>query len=216
MAVKISAGWLKGSVLKTPVGTATRPTASRVREAVMDMLQGRLEGASLLELFAGSGAFSLEALSRGARKAVLVESDRAALGALRSNLALVEGRAAKQGIPVPQTVLLGADVAGSWKQIARHAPFQLVWVDPPYGEVVRWLGPLMTQLPPLLAQEGIFILESDRSAQDSISDALTQGQHSWQLLKTKRYGDTYITMMTHLSREQEHDAKQAGNLSGDL
>ena len=127
-----------------------------------------------------------------------MENDRKALAALRQNLALAGQRAAKQQIPVPEMVLLGIDAAKGWKQIGCHAPFQLVWVDPPYDELVRWLPPLMEQLPRLIATDGILLVESDAKGERSILEMLAQqsGAVKWQTLKKKRYGDTHITMLT--------------------
>src|SRR6185436_10638412 len=84
-AVRIVAGELGGRVLKAPAGHATRPTSERVREALFAIL-GDVEGLAVLDLFAGSGALGLEALSRGAARVVFVEGARAALVALRQNV----------------------------------------------------------------------------------------------------------------------------------
>jgi len=84
--IAIVAGDFRGRRLKTPTGTVVRPTAARVREAWFSILQRPLRGASVLDLYAGSGALGLEALSRGARTADFVETHRAALAALRANI----------------------------------------------------------------------------------------------------------------------------------
>ena len=123
--MRIVGGLWRGRVLRAPPGEATRPTAERLRQAVFDMLLhapwgGRLEGAHVLDAFAGTGAMGLEALSRGAASAVFMERDRAALAALRSNVASCRDAAA--------TVLAVDTLAPP----LGHA-CGLVFLDPPYG-----------------------------------------------------------------------------------
>lgn len=123
--MRVVAGTAGGRRLKVPAGRDTRPTSERVREAVFSALEsarGGLAGDAVLDLFAGSGALGLEALSRGAVAAVLVEADRAAAGVARDN-------AATLGLP-------GASVAQA--AVARYLaraphPFDVVFLDPPYA-----------------------------------------------------------------------------------
>ena len=127
--MRIVAGAWRGRALVAPVGETTRPTADRVRQALFDMLLhapwgGRdlVEGAHVLDVFAGTGALGLEALSRGAAKACFIERDRAALAALRANIA-----ACRAGELC--TVLAGDALA-----VRRGEPCGLVFLDPPYGQ----------------------------------------------------------------------------------
>ena len=126
--MRIVAGAWRGRVLTAPPGTSTRPTADRVRQSLFDMLlhapwggPDSVEGARVLDAFAGTGALGLEALSRGAAQAIFIEQDRAALAALRANLAACGA--------VAQCSVLACDVL--------HAPSGaacgLVFLDPPYG-----------------------------------------------------------------------------------
>jgi len=122
--VRIVAGSWRGRPLAVPAGQTTRPTADRVREALFSMLASRLgsfEGLAVADLFAGSGALGLEALSRGAATCLFVEQDRAALDVLRANVA-------KLGAS-------GAEVrAGSVLALSpAAAPYDLLLLDPPYG-----------------------------------------------------------------------------------
>lgn len=122
--MRVIAGQWRGRPLAAPKGDATRPTADRTREALFSMLASRLgsfEGLTAADLFAGSGALGLEALSRGAATCLFVEQDRAALDALRANIA-------KLGAG-------GAEVrAGSVLALPpARAPLDLVIMDPPYG-----------------------------------------------------------------------------------
>lgn len=141
--MRIIAGMWRGRPLATPRGDATRPTADRVREALFSMLASRLGGfedLTVADLFAGSGALGLEALSRGAASCLFVEQDRAALDTLKANIAKLEAK--------------GADVrAGSVLALGpAPRPLDLLLLDPPYksgaGAValdklhrLGWLGP---------------------------------------------------------------------------
>jgi 16S rRNA (guanine966-N2)-methyltransferase len=126
--MRIVAGAWRGRTLIAPAGQATRPTADRVRQALFDMLLhapwgGRdvVEGARVLDAFAGTGAFGLETLSRGAAHATFIEHDRAALAALRGNVAACRAE--------DRTTVLAVDVLAA----PAGAPCGLVFLDPPYG-----------------------------------------------------------------------------------
>ena len=124
--MRIIAGTLKGQQLVTPRGHRTRPTADQVRIALMDTLMPHLSGARFLDLFAGAGGVGLEALSRGAGRAVFVESDAAAFEALRRNIAALRLQA--------QTRIVRGDAVRALGMLAaQEERFDLVFLDPPYG-----------------------------------------------------------------------------------
>lgn len=121
--MRIIAGEWRGRPLIAPKGDTTRPTADRTREALFSMLSSRLgdfEGLAVADLFAGSGALGLEALSRGAASCLFVEQDRAALDALRANVAKLGTRA---DIRAQSVLALGPAAS----------PLDLILMDPPYG-----------------------------------------------------------------------------------
>lgn len=121
--MRIIAGQWRGRPLVAPKGDTTRPTADRTREALFSMLASRLggfEGLAVADLFAGSGALGLEALSRGAASCLFVEQDRAALDALRANIAKL---GAKADVRAQSVLALGP----------APAPLDLILMDPPYG-----------------------------------------------------------------------------------
>jgi 16S rRNA (guanine966-N2)-methyltransferase len=127
--VRIVAGAWRGRRLAAPPGTATRPTADKVRQALFDMLlhapwggRGTVAGARVLDAFAGTGALGLEALSRGAAHATFVEHGRAALAALRANVAAC-GAADRASV-----------LAGDVTRLPPGEPFSLIFLDPPYGQ----------------------------------------------------------------------------------
>ena len=147
--VRVVAGEFKGRRLHAPRGPRTRPTADRVREALFSML-GDVSGARVLDLYAGSGALGIEALSRGAGSALFVERDRQALTALRRNLEAVGADADVRS----------QDVQGF---LARpEGTFDLVFCDPPYDEASRVAAALSEALPAMLGEDARIVTESDK------------------------------------------------------
>jgi 16S rRNA (guanine966-N2)-methyltransferase len=124
--VRIVGGENRGRRLAAPRGRRTRPTAERVREALFDVLGPSVAGTRVLDLYAGTGAIGLEALSRGALRAVFVERDREALRALRQNLERLR-------LPRAAARIVAGDVPAALDAVARsEAAFDLVFLDPPY------------------------------------------------------------------------------------
>jgi 16S rRNA (guanine966-N2)-methyltransferase len=148
--VRVIAGHYRGRRLAAPRGTDVRPTSDRVREALFSIL-GSLEGQRVLDLFAGSGALAIEALSRGAASAVLVENDRDALAAIRANLAPLGDAAAD---------VVRAD-ALTWLRQGR-GPYDLVFLDPPYSSARKLAEPLSQALPAVLSPNALIVSESDK------------------------------------------------------
>jgi 16S rRNA (guanine966-N2)-methyltransferase len=178
--VRVVAGRFRGHGLVAPRGRATRPTSDRVREALFSILAGSgsglgsLEGAEVLDLFAGSGALAIEALSRGAAGAVLVDSSPAAVAAIRRNLSAV-GVDAEVRRQSALTYLEGA------RRDARL--YDLVFLDPPYRHASTLGRELSAALGPVLAPGARVVTESDRRAPLGLD---------FELLDERRYGDTLI------------------------
>src|SRR4051812_9855930 len=148
--MRVIAGDLKGQQLIAPRGWKVRPTSDRAREAIFSVLGGRVDGARVLDLYCGTGALAIEALSRGAKRAVLVDRDtRAALGNV-------------ERLGLGERVELVRSDALRW--IAARAPgaalFDLAFVDAPYRLADRVGQDLNNQLPSLLADDGRAIVES--------------------------------------------------------
>jgi 16S rRNA (guanine966-N2)-methyltransferase len=142
--MRIIAGSHKGRRIAAPKGRDTRPTSDRVRENAFNLI-GPVDGADVLDLFAGSGAMGLEALSRGAARATFVESDRAACRVINANLDKLE----LHGMVLCQDVM---------RLVAQERNrYDLVLCDPPYDFDPAGLAP---QLAPLLAQDGVLVWES--------------------------------------------------------
>ena len=124
--MRISAGEHRGRRLQSPKGSKTRPTSDLLRQALFNVLGPRIQGASVLDLFAGTGALGLEALSRGAATASFVENDRRAVESLRANLATLK-------LTARSRVLVG-DVFSKLGRLQQAGErFDCVFLDPPYG-----------------------------------------------------------------------------------
>ena len=148
--MRVVAGRYRGRRLAAPRGTSVRPTSDRVREALFSIL-GDISGLRVLDLFAGSGAVAIEALSRGAASATLVENDRAALDAIRANLAPLRDAVADV-VRADAVVWLGG----------KRGPYDLVFLDPPYSEARKLAGPLSQKLPAALSPNALIVSESDK------------------------------------------------------
>jgi 16S rRNA (guanine966-N2)-methyltransferase len=170
--VRVVAGEFKGRRLVAPRGMRTRPTADRVREAVFSML-GDVTGLRVLDLFAGSGALGIEAISRGAAQTVFVERDRRAIEVIRRNLHAVGARAA----------LVEGDALSFIREDQR--PYDLVFVDPPYDSASRLAGPLAERLPAITSEGARIVTESDKR---------TPLELPLPLLTERTYGDTRIAI----------------------
>jgi 16S rRNA (guanine966-N2)-methyltransferase len=176
--MRVIAGRLGGRRLRAPSGRTTRPTSDRVREALFSML-GDIQGSVALDLFAGTGALGIEALSRGAERVVFVERDASAVAALRANLAALELDEGEANVRV-------GDALGSLRAArARGNTYDLVFVDPPYRHANELQSGLSALLPTLLSPEGRVVVESDRRAPMELA------LHT---ITRRRYGDTTITI----------------------
>jgi 16S rRNA (guanine(966)-N(2))-methyltransferase RsmD len=182
--MRVIAGRLGGRRLKAPAGTRTRPTSERVREALFAMLED-VGDARVLDLFAGSGALGIEALSRGAGEAVFVEREPGALRALRENLAALELD------PARAQVRRGDAVRALRTARRRREAYDLVFIDPPYDRAQDLGRRLTAELPPLLAPGARVVLESSRRA-PLVLDMPVE--------RKRRYGDTSITILRHDQR----------------
>ena len=149
--MRIIAGSRKGHRILAPKGVDTRPTGDRVREAVYNLV-GPVDGADVLDLFAGSGAMGLEALSRGAASVTFVEQDRQAAEAIARNLAKLR---------LTGTVLREDAVRRLAADAAAGRRYDLVLIDPPYRMLESLLPTLALYVPAVVAPDGLVVVESD-------------------------------------------------------
>lgn len=174
--MRIIAGSRKGARIVAPKGSDTRPTGDRTREAAFNLI-GSVDGMSVLDLFAGSGAMGLEALSRGAASATFVESDREAARTIGKNL---------DKLGFPDAWVLRQDVAGKLAADARSGTrYDLVLIDPPYRMLAGFLPALASRLPSVVAPEGLVVVES--AARDEPDLPLPKRT-------SRRYGSARITL----------------------
>ena len=179
--MRVVAGRLGGRRLAAPPGRGTRPTSDRVREALFSTL-GPLDGERVLDLYAGSGALAIEALSRGAGSALLVERDPRAVAVVRANLDAL-------GLAEPEvTVHAGPARAALRNASARADTDDLVFLDPPYRSAPELGRELSAALGPLLSGGARVVTESDRRAPLALD---------LPLIHERRYGDTLIRIHTH-------------------
>jgi 16S rRNA (guanine966-N2)-methyltransferase len=171
--MRVVAGTYRGRSLRAPRGEQTRPTSDRVREALFSILAS-VEGAEVLDLFAGSGALGIEALSRGAARATFVDSAPAAIAAIRDNLEQLGIEAEVLRMPALRAL--------SCTPVAERQ-YDLVFLDPPYRLASSLAPELSTALPPILAPEARVVVESDRRAPLMLD---------LPLLRERQYGDTLI------------------------
>src|SRR4051812_15670056 len=148
--MRVIAGAYKGRRLQAPKGSETRPTSDRVREALFSIL-GDVEGLRVLDLYAGSGALGIEALSRGAGQTVFVESGRRAADAIRANL---------RAVGDPDAMIWVGDALAYLRRADAEAPFDLVFADPPYSSATRVGGELSELLPALSQKAPLTVTES--------------------------------------------------------
>ena len=184
--MRIITGSARGARLKSPAGDGTRPTADRTREALFSMLGARVYDARVLDLFAGTGALALEALSRGAAYAVLVDAATHAI--------LAEN--ARRTKLTAQSDIRRGDVYGQVAALAREGrTFDLVFADPPYarGDTARVLTALDAGA--LLARDGLLVLEQGAGEQ------LIEQIGSLSLVRERRYGAARICFYTQEVQE---------------
>ena len=170
--MRIVAGEFRGRRLTAPRGVLTRPTADRVREALFSML-GDVTGARVLDLYAGSGALGIEALSRGAESAVFVERDPRAVAAIERNL---ESLGLRQQVVRQDAARFLTRTEGM---------FDLVFCDPPYDSASRLAGPLTERLPDVTSEDARIVTESDKRSPLELP---------FPLVTERTYGDTRIAI----------------------
>ena len=185
--LRVVAGSAGGLQLVAPPGNDLRPTQDRVKEAVFSALGDRVDDASVLDLYAGTGALAIEALSRGAATAVLVERDPAALDAIVRNLATTRfadrARIERRAVAA---VLAGRLLPG--------APFDLVFLDPPYDRPDEEVRAVLARLVQggWLADDATVVVERAAGSTPPVVDGLV---NSWE----RAYGDTLVCISTQRS-----------------
>lgn len=187
MPLRVISGTAGGLHLKSPKRHALRPTQDRIRQVIFSSLAEKMPGARVLDLFAGTGSFGIEALSRGAASATFVEQDKEAVQCIRDNL-------------------VHCHLQGDVRQVDALAYldkppaecFDLIFADPPYVKSRGNLDddPLLTRLPPFLASDGIFVWEH-------YAGQRLQNTQSWEVIRHRDYGETGLTFLMLLHKNKK-------------
>jgi 16S rRNA (guanine966-N2)-methyltransferase len=177
--MRVISGTAGGLQLKTPKRHPLRPTQDRIRQVIFSSLAERVAGARVLDLFAGTGALGIEALSRGAASALFVEQEKEAAQCIRDNLLhckLTGGEVRTE------------DVFGFLNQPAKKNSFDLIFADPPYVKQRGALDgdPLLELLPAFLAPAGLFVWEHYAARQ-------LENSTIWELVRHRNYGETGLS-----------------------
>ncbi len=178
-------GGIAGSRTLASPAKVTRPTSDRIRESIYNRLAALnlIENAEVLDLYAGTGALGLEAASRGAKKVVLVEQHKQALGGIITNMRMVKSALQKED--------LDADIRAEGRSVAQYLEhcgdrFDLVFIDPPYDVDNEAISAVLSKLVQVLNKDAVVVLErSSRSEQPELPEGLT-------VTEEKSYGDTIV------------------------
>lgn len=185
--MRVIAGSARGCALSAPKGLATRPTTDRLKENLFNLLSPYIKDACFLDLYSGSGAIGVEALSRGAREAVLVESSPEALAVIRENLRKTRLSAQAEIIPWPASRAL--------RSLARDGKiFDIIFMDPPYAgtdaaEVVAWL-----EHEKILAQDGLLVVECAAQTVNNRPWVTKDKESALALINSRVYGHTVFDL----------------------
>lgn len=176
--MQIVGGKFRGHKINAPKGSNTRPTSSRLREALFNIVQSYIDDATFLDLYAGSGAMGLEALSRGAHKATFVDNNREALACISANT--------KQLKVEPSSIILKGDVFQMLEMLTRKTQFDIIYADAPYAEEN---APKLLQFideNTLLKDSGMLFIE------DVLKAHKTDGLKSLHLISVRNAGPAYL------------------------
>jgi len=182
--MRIITGTARGTKLATLEGDMTRPTTERAKEAIFSMIQFDIEGRSVLDLFAGSGQMGLEALSRGADHATLVDQAKAPIGIITQN--------AQKTRLNDRCRIVCADYADFLRNRTGSERYDLVFLDPPYGDNLL-PGALRLLMEKRLLKPGALIV-CESGSETIFGDAATAEKYT--VLRTAKYGVSYVTLLT--------------------
>jgi len=198
--LRVIAGSARKRRLKAPPGRDVRPTADRVKEALFNILAEHTHGCTFLDLFAGTGGVGIEALSRGAEKAVFVEKDARVIKVLQENLSLT-------GLAVRAETICGEVENGLKRLGSQSRQFELVFLDPPYGQGL--VQPTLTGLVKynLIPPRGLVVVETGKQELLPAQVAILK------LYRQVRYGDTLLSFYGIDQAGEEVDSIESGSLS---
>ncbi len=184
MPLRVISGSAGGLHLKSPKRHALRPTQDRIRQVIFSSLAEVVPGARVLDLFAGTGSFGIEALSRGASAATFVEKEKEAVECIRENLAHCHFQGDVRHMD-----------ALAFLEKAPEKSYDLIFADPPYLKSNGPLDddPLLTKLVPFLAEEGLFVWEH-------YAGRVVQNAENWEIIRHRNYGETGLTFLRFIRK----------------
>ena len=190
--MRIITGTARGTKLLSPEGTATRPTSERAKEAVFSVLAFDIPGRRVLDLFSGSGQLALEALSRGAESAVLVDSASSAIDVIRKNVVKTHME--------QKASVVRMDCLSYLKSARPDVPFDLIFIDPPY--IKRLVPDMLTEILArgLASHRAIFVCESEEEDVFEGNEALRE---QFTVRRTARYAKAVVTILERKRVEDE-------------
>lgn len=181
--MRVITGTARGRKLSAPEGLDTRPTTEIVKEAVFSIIQFEVEGAAVLDLFAGSGQMGVESLSRGAKSCVFVDKSKVCRAIIEENLVTT-------GF-IDKAQIIGMDAIPYVQNAA--GPFDIAFIDPPYGK--SYFEKILAPLSKIMSENGIIICETDKF------ESLPEAAGPLKKYKDYRYGKTKITVYRHSTEE---------------
>lgn len=182
--MRVITGTAKGRKLKAPKGMETRPTTDRTKESLFNIIGLKAQDAYILDLFAGTGAIGIEALSRGAEKAVFVEHNSQAVKIINDNLTLT--RLAEKA-----EILTMDSFRALERLAAANRPFDIIFIDPPYLKDLEKKALKIIDHHKLLTSEGVVITESSKR------DQMPEKIETLQLVRQEKYGDSILSFYQH-------------------
>jgi len=207
--MRIIAGKAKGRTLIAPKANILRPTTDRVKESLFNILS--VDGKRFLDLFAGSGSVGLEAMSRGASRVILVESQRACVNAIRTNIERCgflnmpledPGEAGGQNVEI-----IDCPVERALRLLGRREErFDVIFADPPYGRNLMDETLRLVRTLALMEQGGVLVV------QHSSREEIPAGREGYQIEDSRRYGETALSFL-RLQRQEEPEHKRSGDRS---
>lgn len=180
--MRVIAGSRRGMTLAAVPGEETRPTADRVKEATFNVIQDHIVDANVLDVFAGTGAIGIEALSRGARSCLFIEQNPAAIKVLRKNIS-------KARFEDLSEIRVGESLS-VLKGLSNREKFDIIYLDPPYAAGLYERALTLIANKHMLSENGIIIVEAAKNTLFSCIDKV------FLTYKTKTYGDTSVTYFT--------------------
>lgn len=183
--MRIIAGKYRGRRLFVPKGRDVRPTGDRVKEAIFSILGRSVDGAVVLDLFAGSGSLGLEALSRGAKRAVFVDNRSESLAAVKRNL---------EALGLESQKVVKSDLRRGCESFKDEGPFDLLFLDPPYG---KDLAPGILNL---VARTGIISDGACAVVEHGLDEDLSGLDSCWSVDQVRTYGQTSISFLSYSER----------------